>query len=203
MIDVSLMDGLIGMLGYIAQLAFFTGQDPTRQGSQHPNLVPYGIFPASDGAIVIACLTNAFWGRICKALDMAELTDDPRYDTLEKRRDAREAVNALVSERTSLQTVEALSALFEEHQVAHAPILGVTEALSQPQAQARGMVVDVEHAKLGTIPIVNRAIRYPGEEQPAPAAPPVLGQQTDEILSGILDLSAEEIAALRKAGTVA
>ncbi|MEZ5744595.1 MAG: CoA transferase [Sphingomonadaceae bacterium] len=203
MIDVSLMDGLIGMLGYIAQLAFFTGQDPTRQGSQHPNLVPYGIFPASDGAIVIACLTNAFWGRICKALDMAELTDDPRYDTLEKRRDAREAVNALVSERTSLQTVEALSALFEEHQVAHAPILGVTEALSQPQAQARGMVVDVEHAKLGTIPIVNRAIRYPGEEQPAPAAPPVLGQQTDDILSGILDLSPEEIAAMRKAGTVA
>ena len=203
LIDVSLMDGLIGMLGYIAQLAFFTGEDPTRQGSQHPNLVPYGIFPASDGAIVIACLTNAFWARICKALAMPEYTDDPRYDTLEKRRDAREAVNALVSERTQTRTVDELSALFEEHQVAHAPILGVSEALSQPQAQARGMVVDVEHAKLGSIPIVNRSIRYEGADQPAPAAPPVLGEHTAGILTDVLGLSEEAIARLRDDGTVA
>jgi crotonobetainyl-CoA:carnitine CoA-transferase CaiB-like acyl-CoA transferase len=71
-IDVSLMDGLIGLLGYIAQLAFFTGQDPQRQGSQHPNLVPYGIFPAKDGSIVVACLTPGFWGRICRSIGRPE-----------------------------------------------------------------------------------------------------------------------------------
>ncbi len=56
LIDISLMDGMLGMLGYLAQLAFFTGEDPKPQGSQHPNLVPYGAFPAKDGSIVIACL---------------------------------------------------------------------------------------------------------------------------------------------------
>lgn len=203
LIDISLLDGLMGMLGYIAQLAFFTGEDPKRQGSQHPNLVPYGIFPARDGSIVAACLTNAFWGRICNALGMPEYTQDPRYDSLEKRRDARDEVNELVASRTRQRTVEELSASFEEHHVAYAPILGVTEALSQPQSVARGMVVETEHETLGRIPIVNRSIRFPQDQQPVPAAPPVLGQHTSEILSDILELSPERIAQLRAGKIVA
>lgn len=201
-IDVSLMDGLMGMLGYIAQLAFFTGTDPQRVGSQHPNLVPYGIFPAKDGSIVIACLTPGFWSRICTSIGRDDLTADPRYDTLEKRRDARDEVNACVSAFTLAHTVEELVAIFTAHEVPHAPILGVTEALAQPQAVDRRMVVEVEHETLGPIPIVNRSIRF-DEPQPDPVAPPVLGQHTDSILSEVLDLSPERIAALKAAGVVA
>ena len=203
LIDISLMDGLLGMLGYIAQLAFFTGTDPAPQGSQHPNLVPYGVFPALDGAFVIACLTNAFWGRICTALALPVDAGDLRYDTLQKRRDARGEVNAMISEVTSRLTVEELTALCIEHQVPHAPILGVTEALAQPQTVARGMVVETEHAALGPIPIVNRPFRFPGAEQPAPGAPPVLGQHTDAILAELLELEPGRIAQLRAAGVVA
>lgn len=202
-IDVSLMDGLMGMLGYIAQLAFFTGTDPQRVGSQHPNLVPYGIFPASDGSIVVACLTPGFWSRVCRSIERPELTDDPRYDTLEKRRDAREEVNAIVSAFTSRFTVDELVEIFTQHEVPHAPILGVTEALSQPQAQAREMVVETQHATLGAIPIVNRSIRFTDAAQPVPEAPPVLGQHTDAILAEVLELSPERIAALKAAGVVA
>ncbi|MFC0206111.1 CaiB/BaiF CoA transferase family protein [Novosphingobium soli] len=202
-IDVSLMDGLMGMLGYIAQLAFFTGADPQRVGSQHPNLVPYGIFPARDGSIVVACLTPGFWDRICRSIGRGELCHDPRFDTLEKRRDAREAVNAIVSAFTEAHTVDELVAIFTAHEVPHAPILGVTEALSQPQAVARGMVVETQHATLGAIPIVNRPIRFTDAEQPIPDAPPVLGQHTDAVLADVLDLSPERIAQLRAAGVVA
>lgn len=203
-IDVSLMDGLIGMLGYIAQLAFFTGQDPARQGSQHPNLVPYGIFPAKDdGSIVVACLTPGFWNRICTSIGRPELTDDPRYDSLEKRRDAREEVNEIVSAFTRLHTVDELVEIFTAHEVPHAPILGVTEALTQPQAAAREMVVETEHQALGPIPIVNRSIRYVDAPQPVPQAPPVLGQHTQEILRDVLDLPDDRIEALRAAGIVA
>ncbi|MFT4053675.1 MAG: CoA transferase [Novosphingobium sp.] len=202
-IDVSLMDGLMGMLGYIAQLAFFTGTDPQRVGSQHPNLVPYGIFPAREGSIVVACLTPGFWARICRSIGRQDLSEDPRYDTLEKRRDAREEVNAIVAGFTSRHAVDELVSIFTAHEVPHAPILGVTEALAQPQAQARGMVVETEHAVLGRIPIVNRPIRFTDAEQPAPHAPPVLGQHTDSILADVLDLSPERIAALRDAGVVA
>ena len=193
----------MGMLGYIAQLAFFTGTDPQRVGSQHPNLVPYGIFPAKDGSIVVACLTPGFWGRICRSIGQPDLCEDGRYDTLEKRRDARDEVNAIVSAFTERYTVDELVDIFTQYEVPHAPILGVSEALAQPQAVARQMVVETQHATLGAIPIVNRPIRFTDAEQPVPEAPPVLGQHTDTILSDVLDLSPERIAALKAAGVVA
>ena len=203
LIDVSLFDGLIGMLAYLPQLAFFTGTDPKPQGSQHPNLVPYGVFPAQDGSIVIACLTNSFWANICRALGMDDWIEDSRFDTLVKRRDTRGTVNERISGVTSQKTVNELVDLFTQHQVPHAPILGIKEALSQPQAVAREMVVETDHQSLGKIPIVNRAIKFPGDPQPVPTAPPVLGQHTDEILRDVLGYTSKQIEELRAAKVLA
>ena len=203
LIDVSLLDGLIGMLGYLAQLAFFTGDDPKPQGSEHPNLVPYGIFPAQDGSIVIACLMNSFWQRICEAFGRPQWLADPRFETIEKRRDNRRVVNEMISELTRQKPVNELAALFAQHQVPHAPILGIQEALGSPQAVAREMVVETDHQLLGKIPIVNRAIKFPGDPQPVPTAPPVLGEHTDEILRSVLGLTSEQIAQLRASKVVA
>ena len=203
LIDVSLMDGMIGMLGYLAQLAFFTGEDPLPQGSEHPNLVPYGQFPAKDGAIIIACLTNSFWGRICTALGLTDRIEDPRFSSIQMRRDNRAEVNAMIGEVTRGRTVDELVELLTEHQVPHAPILGIKEALAQPQAAAREMVVETEHKTLGKIPIVSRPIKFPADKQPVPSAPPVLGQDTDAILQGVLGLTPEQIAELRAQKVVA
>lgn len=203
LIDVSLLDGMLGMLGYLAQLAYFNGRDPEPQGCEHPNLVPYGRFPARDGAIIVACLTNGFWGRISRALGRPEWAEDARFNSLEKRRDQRELVNAMISEITQLHSVDELVVLFEQFEVPHAPVLGVTEALAQPQSVAREMVVEVEHRRLGRIPIVNRPIKFPQDQQAAPSAPPVLGQHTDEILAGVLGFDADRIEQLRAAKVVA
>jgi crotonobetainyl-CoA:carnitine CoA-transferase CaiB-like acyl-CoA transferase len=203
MIDVSLLDGMIGMLGYLAQLAFFTGQDPKPQGSEHPNLVPYGSFPAKDGSIIVACLTNSFWERICEALHRPDWIRDPRFETIEKRRDNRGLVNEMISEFTREKSVAELVDCFTQYNVPHAPILGIRAALTQPQAVDREMVVETDHPILGKIPIVNRPIKFPADPQPIPAAPPVLGQHTDEILRDILGLTAEKIAQLRASKVVA
>ncbi len=202
LIDISLLDGMIGMLGYLPQMAWFSGEDPKPQGNQHANLVPYGVFPAKDGIIVIACLMTSFWARICLARGLNDWEQDPRFDSIEKRRDARAEINARIATATSMRLMEELVAVFTQHQVPHAPILGVTEALSQPQSLARDMVVEVEHKTLGNIPIVNRSIKFPGMDQPNPSAPPVLGEHSDEILGELLGMTDDQIAELRSRGVV-
>jgi crotonobetainyl-CoA:carnitine CoA-transferase CaiB-like acyl-CoA transferase len=112
-------------------------------------------------------------------------------------------VNERIRAFTRDKTVDELVELFSHHQVPHAPILGITAALAQPQAVAREMVVETEHAQLGKIPIVNRSIKFPGARQPAPLAPPALGQHTDEILRDVLGLTPDQIAKLRAASVVA
>lgn len=203
LIDVSLLDGLMGLLAYLPQIAWHSGENPVPQGNPHPNLVPYGVFPASDGLMVIACLTNDFWARLCRALGLDAYIDDPRYDTLEMRRRNRVDVDDLIGGKTCLHSFGALDAILTEHNVPHAPILGVLDALSQPHAVAREVVVEAEHKALGTIRIVNRPIKFPGSPQPKPSAPPVLGEHTDEILGDVLDMTPQRIAALRASGAIA
>jgi crotonobetainyl-CoA:carnitine CoA-transferase CaiB-like acyl-CoA transferase len=203
LIDISLLDGLMGLLAYLPQIAWHNDENPKPQGAQHPNLVPYGVFPAKDGLIVIACLTNAFWGNICRALELDSYIDDDRFNMIEKRRENRVEVDALVTSKTSLLSFDELAIIFTKHNVPHAPILGVRDALAQPQAVAREMVVETEHAALGKIRIVNRPIKFPEDKQPVPTAPPVLGQDTDAILNDLLGLTEEQVAALRKANVVA
>src|SRR5262245_10057202 len=133
LIDVSLLDGMLGMLGYLAQMTFFTGRDPEPQGSEHAILVPYGRFPAKDGSIIIACLTSGFWQRLCHALARPEWLADPRFETIEGRRKHRELLNTEIASFTRSQTVRELIELFTLHEVPHAPVLGVQAALAQPQ----------------------------------------------------------------------
>lgn len=202
-IDVSLLDGMLGMLGYLAQMTFFTGQDPQPQGSEHSILVPYGRFPAKDGSIIIACLTNSFWQHLCQALERQDWIQDPRFETIDKRRDNRSLLNAMICGLTCQKTVQELVELFTQHEVPHAPILGVKDALAQPQAVAREMVVETNHLVLGPIPIVNRSIKFPEDRQPVPTAPPALGQHTDEILRDVLGLTSKRIQELRSSKVVA
>src|SRR6202162_6561201 len=100
LIDISLYDGLIGMLGYFAQLAFLPGEDPPPMGSSHPNIVPYGSFPAADGSIIIAVLSESFWGKLCDALERPDLAADPRFASPTGPRHHRRALDRLISEVT-------------------------------------------------------------------------------------------------------
>jgi crotonobetainyl-CoA:carnitine CoA-transferase CaiB-like acyl-CoA transferase len=202
LIDISLYDGLIGMLGYFVQLAFVTGGDPQPMGSSHPNIVPYGSFPAKDGYIIIAVLSESFWGKLCDALERPDLAADPRFATPTLRRDRREEVDRLISEVTRTRTVAEWEERLARFDVPHAPVLGVTAALNHPHARAREMVVTAPHATAGDIRLAGRPIKFPGAPQRPSTAPPTLGQHTAAVLRDDLGYSEEDIAALREQGVI-
>ena len=202
LIDVSLYDGTMSLLGYLSQLAFLTGKNPEPMGSAHPSVVPYGGFPAHDGTIIIACLADGFWPKLCNSLGCPEMGADPRYATMALRREHRDEIEPRIAAITIMRTVEEWQRIFELHDVPHAPVLGVNAALSHPHAVARDMVTEVDHQTAGRLRLLGRPIKFPGARQAPLEAPPTLGQHTAEVLRRELGLSEMRIEELRRLGVI-
>ena len=201
-IDLSMLDTMVGLLMYNAGRVFMTGEDPVKIGTGHQGVVPYGAFACSDGHIVIANLGERVWPKICGALGIPEMATDERYATNSARIRHRADVEEMISSRTSGMTVAEVAALFERHDVPHAPILKVSEILAHPQVLARGLVTEVEHPTIGRMSMLGRSIRFPDHEAAPLGPPPLLGQHTDAVLRDLLGYSPEKISALRAGGVI-
>ena len=201
-VDFSMLDGMVGMLMYMATRVFMTGEDAPKIGTGHYGIVPYGAYPVRDGHLVIANIGEMFWPKICAAIGRPELAADPRYDTNSKRVARRAEVDALLNEALAERTVAEWDAILERHDVPHAPILQVSEVLAHPQVIARGMVTEYEHPRLGRFPAVGRAIRFPDHEGVPIKPPPLLGEDNERVLGELLGYSPERIAELRRAGVI-
>lgn len=202
LIDVSLYDGTMSLLGYLAQLAVVTGRDPVPMGSRHPSVVPYDGFPAKDGTIIIACLADRFWPRLCEALDCPEMGADPRYATMALRRERRAEIEPRIAAITVTRTVAEWEERLAAHDVPHAPVLGVSAALAHPHAAARGMVQQVRHPTAGLLRLLGRPIKFPGAEQPPLRPPPLLNEHGETVLREVLGLGDAELERLRRGGVL-
>jgi crotonobetainyl-CoA:carnitine CoA-transferase CaiB-like acyl-CoA transferase len=201
-IDFAMLDGMVGMLMYMATRVFMTGEDSPKIGTAHLGIVPYGAYPASDGYLVIANIGEVFWPKICAAIGRPELAADARYDTNRKRVARREEVDALLKEALAERTVAEWDEILEKHDVPHAPILEVSEVLSNEQVLARGLVTEYEHRRLGRFPAVGRAIRFPAYDGLPLEPPPLLGEDDEAVLRDLLGYDADRIAQLRKDGVI-
>jgi crotonobetainyl-CoA:carnitine CoA-transferase CaiB-like acyl-CoA transferase len=181
MVDVALLDGLISLLTYQAGIFFASGQSPRRRGNQHPTICPYETFRASDGYFNVAVGSERLWETFCGAIEKAELAKDPRFksnaDRVQNRAELTEALEKLFAKRPQADWL----ALFDRHGVPAGPIYSVGQALGQPQALARAMVLGAEHKKAGKIRMLGIPVKLsetPGLPQ---GAPPTLDEHTEEI----------------------
>ncbi len=201
-VDISLLDGSVSWLTYVASGYFATGTRPPRYGSAHPTIAPYQGFATKDGDLMLAVGNDAIWRRFAPVAGLADLLEDPRFTTNPLRVEHRDELLPLVADamaaRTSVEWVEVLDAAG----VPVGPIQTVDEVVTDPQVLARGMIGEVKHPTAGTVRTIGCPVRLTATPPQVRTAPPLLGQHTDDVLAE-LGVDQERLAALRASGAVA
>ncbi|WP_136682269.1 CaiB/BaiF CoA transferase family protein [Falsirhodobacter xinxiangensis] len=139
-VDLALLDCGVAALANQA-MNHLAGRTPTRMGNAHPNIVPYQVFPAADGHLIVACGNDRQFAALCRVLDM---TPDPRWATNPGRVEDREALTALLAARTAQRPKADLIAAMESAGIPAGPINTVADALADPQVIARGLQIAPE-----------------------------------------------------------
>ena len=201
-VDLSLLEGLVGMLGYLGQLALLTGETPQRVGSSHLNIVPYGMFEVKDGHLVLALHVGSFWRGFCRAIDREDLMDDERFRTSAARSEHRSELLPIVEKILKQKTRAEWQEVLDAADVPHAPLLDVVEALQQEQVVQREVLQKVTHPTEGEVDVVGSVVRFVGEERSPLAPPPLLGEHGREICRSILGWDDGAIGRLVESGVL-
>ncbi len=201
-IDMSLLDSQVSWLVNQASNYFVSSECPRRSGAQHPNLTPYQPFKTQDGYVIIAIGNDGQFQRFCKEADCLHLATDARYLTNPDRNTNRTGLIAemekIITSRTSRQWIESL----QKVGVPCGPINTIEEVFEDPQVQHRGMKIELEHPVSGKVTGVANPIKFSETPIEYRKAPPLLGEDTNEVLREVLGKSESEIQALKKKNIV-
>lgn len=183
-IDLALVDASMAWLVNEGVNTLISGQDPVRRGNAHPNIVPYDAFAAADGHILLAVGNDAQFARFCDALEIPGVAQDPRFVTNLGRIENREALMPLISPAMAALPKAALLDRLHNVNVPCGPIHTIGEALSSPQAQARGAVValDLPDPEAPPVQLLGNPLKFSATPVRYDRAPPRFGQDTDEVL---------------------
>ncbi len=201
-LETSLLESQMTWLENYAGEYFASGEEPPKRGNSHPQVVPYEPVQGGDGEwFILGVGSDNIWRKFCDLAGLAELRDDARFHTNAERVLNRAALLPRVREallaRPASEWIEKLQAA----DIPSGPIRNVSEALTDPQVAARGMIVALEHPLLGVI----RSLATPVHLRDTPLTyrryPPGLGEHTVGVLSEI-GYSGSEIEQLRNQGLV-
>ena len=201
-IDIGMLDTHVAWLANQGMNYLSTGENPPRLGNQHPNIAPYQEFPSKDGYLILAVGNDPTFERFCKNFGQEHLLADERFATNPKRVENRqlvtETLTPVMKSRTTAEWVDALEAL----KIACGPINTLKDVFADPHVQARGCVIEMEHASGETVKVTANPVRLSATPPTYRSAPPTLGQHNDEVLGGLVGMNATEIAELKGKGII-
>ncbi|PLC50536.1 CoA transferase [Pollutimonas subterranea] len=197
-IDMALLDCQVAMLANQNLNYLTTGAAPRRAGNAHQNLVPYQVFAASDGHLIVAVGNDTQFKAYCHVIGRPALPEDIRYKTNSNRVINREILIPLLTEAMKSRTRDYWLEALEKVGVPAGPINTIDQVYQNPQVKARGMRQTLPHGSAGQAPVSSSPLRFSDSPVNYHHAAPLLGEHTEQVLRERLGLSDEEIQELTK-----
>ena len=200
-IDISLLDSIMPLMGWVTANLLIGGQEPVPMGNDNATAAPSGTFRTQDGLMNIAANKQEQWESVCEVLGLPELKADPRFQERNSRRRYRSELTLLLENRLQ----EAPTAVWVERLHARGvpagAILGLAQALRQPQLAHRGLLQETEPGGLGVIEVFGLSAQFEKGSGEVTSPPPTLGQHNAEIYAR-LGMGEAQLADLRARGVI-
>lgn len=200
-VDVSLLDGQISLLNYLATGYLATGKPAGRMGAAHPSIVPYQAFRAKDMDIILAVANDGLWVKCCEAFGWNDLLEDSRFQKNIDRVAHRNEIVSIISERLITMESKAIFEKMDKAGVPCGPIHTIDQIVNHPQVAAREMMIEIEHPIVKNLKVPGFPIKL--SETPAKVRyhPPLLGEHTEEVLQE-LGYTSDEIQRFKNENVV-
>ena len=183
-IDIALVDTQVAWLVNEGVNYLLSGDVPRRRGNQHANIVPYQVFEASDGFVIVAVGNDAQFARFCDAIEQGKLAGNPDYANNTARVKNRAALIDILTPIIRCISKSDLLARLQSAGVPHGPICDLDEVFASEQVAARAMKITMDHplAASGTVDLIGNPVKFSATPVTYRQAPPVCGADADEIL---------------------
>ncbi len=201
-VDISMLDAQISLLNYMATMHFMSGNNPQPIGNSHFVHVPYNSYPTADGHLVICVITDNFWHNL-KGLLHCEALEKSEYDTQPGRLADKTFIDTTLADIFHSQSTAYWMEKLNAQRIPAAPVNTFSQALNDEQVLYRNMVVDLAHPNGQTTKGPGCPIKLSRSEESAYTPAPLLGQDTQHILSDMLAMPDDEIDRLRSKGVIA
>jgi crotonobetainyl-CoA:carnitine CoA-transferase CaiB-like acyl-CoA transferase len=198
-VDASLFESALGLSIWEVAEYWGTNAVPSPIGSANRMSAPYQAFRAADRHFVLGAANQKLWILLCQAVQRPDLLENPLFQTNADRMKHRVALVQTLEESFALRDADEWIEILQAAGIPAAPILTYAEALVSEQAEARNMVMEMDHPVEGTIKQLGFPVKLHGTPQELRYPPPLLGQHTDEIMQE-LGLDRDAIAALHTRG---
>jgi crotonobetainyl-CoA:carnitine CoA-transferase CaiB-like acyl-CoA transferase len=196
-IDMALLDVQVATIANMNMNYLCSGKVPGRQGNAHANIVPYQVFNAADGELILAVGNDTQFAKLCAVLGCPEIAGDERYAKNANRVRHRDALLPLLQQRLVTRSVAQWVEVLQPEGVPCGPVNSIAQTFANPQVIHRQMRVDLPHPLAGSVPSVANPIKFSGTPIQYGDAPPTLGQHSDQVLKEYVGLSDAEIEALK------
>ncbi len=201
-VDIGMLDTHVAWLANQGMNFLATRENPARLGNQHPNIVPYQVFPTADGHMVLSVGNDATFKRFCEAFGLEKLLADERFATnparVQNRQLVTDTLTPVMQQHPTGWWVEKLEAL----KIGCGPINTLKQVFDDPHVQARGMEVQMKHSSGAEVTVIANPVRLSETPPDYRIAPPLLGEHTSEVLQDLLGIDSRTYEGLKKKGII-